>query len=81
MLPDRPKHQIAPKIRLAPARSGNRDGFIHLRLSFGLVRHRTGQQFRSMETVLGETAGAMLGRDLESLFQRAKDYKKEYGDS
>ncbi|KAL5760828.1 hypothetical protein ACOSQ2_019666 [Xanthoceras sorbifolium] len=67
MLPDRPKHQIAPKIRLAPARSGNRDGFIHLRLSFGLV--------------LGETAGAMLGRDLESLFQRAKDYKKEYGDS
>ncbi|KAL1809609.1 hypothetical protein ACET3Z_026599 [Daucus carota] len=31
--------------------------------------------------VLGESAGSMLGRDLESLIQRARDYKKEYNDS
>ncbi|KAJ0100101.1 hypothetical protein Patl1_21813 [Pistacia atlantica] len=31
--------------------------------------------------VLGDTAGSMLGRDLEALFQRAREYKKEYGDS
>uniref|UniRef100_A0A2N9GYD5 Clp R domain-containing protein n=1 Tax=Fagus sylvatica TaxID=28930 RepID=A0A2N9GYD5_FAGSY len=31
--------------------------------------------------VLGESAGSMLGRDLEALIQRARDYKKEYGDS
>ncbi|KAF3789886.1 hypothetical protein EJ110_NYTH17583 [Nymphaea thermarum] len=31
--------------------------------------------------VIGETAGSMLGRDLEALFQRAREYKKEYGDS
>ncbi|KAG2711028.1 hypothetical protein I3760_04G058300 [Carya illinoinensis] len=31
--------------------------------------------------VLGEPAGSMLGRDLEALVQRAREYKKEYGDS
>uniref|UniRef100_A0A803LSG5 Clp R domain-containing protein n=1 Tax=Chenopodium quinoa TaxID=63459 RepID=A0A803LSG5_CHEQI len=31
--------------------------------------------------VLGESAGSMLGRDLEALIQKARDYKKEYGDS
>ncbi|XVF16709.1 hypothetical protein REPUB_Repub10bG0055700 [Reevesia pubescens] len=31
--------------------------------------------------VLGESAGSMLGRDLEALLQRAREYKKEYGDS
>ncbi|KAK2997872.1 hypothetical protein RJ639_025069, partial [Escallonia herrerae] len=31
--------------------------------------------------VLGESAGSMLGRDLEALIQRARDYKKEYSDS
>ncbi|WCJ25633.1 Chaperone protein ClpB [Euphorbia peplus] len=31
--------------------------------------------------VLGESAGSMLGRDLEALIQRARDYKKEYNDS
>ncbi|KAK9061716.1 hypothetical protein SSX86_018899 [Deinandra increscens subsp. villosa] len=31
--------------------------------------------------VIGESAGSMLGRDLEGLMQRARDYKKEYGDS
>nr|CAD1822601.1 unnamed protein product [Ananas comosus var. bracteatus] len=31
--------------------------------------------------VLGESAGSMLGRDLEALIQRAREYKKEYGDS
>ncbi|KAK7843760.1 chaperone protein clpb3 [Quercus suber] len=31
--------------------------------------------------VLGESAGSMLGRDLEALIQRAREFKKEYGDS
>ncbi|OEL18881.1 Chaperone protein ClpB2, chloroplastic [Dichanthelium oligosanthes] len=31
--------------------------------------------------VLGEDPGSMLGRDLEALIQRARDFKKEYGDS
>lgn len=31
--------------------------------------------------VFGESAGAMLGRDLEALIQRAREYKKEYRDS
>lgn len=30
---------------------------------------------------MGESAGSMLGRDLEALIQRAREYKKEYGDS
>ncbi|KAL0647852.1 hypothetical protein Bca4012_046143 [Brassica carinata] len=31
--------------------------------------------------VYGEAAGSMLGRDLEGLFQRARQYKKDLGDS
>ncbi|KAG6741789.1 hypothetical protein POTOM_055068 [Populus tomentosa] len=31
--------------------------------------------------VLSDSAGSMLGRDLEALIQRAREYKKEYGDS
>lgn len=31
--------------------------------------------------VLSESAGSMLGRDLEALIQRAREFKKEYGDS
>jgi len=34
-----------------------------------------------MIQVLGEEPGSMLGRDLEALIQRARDFKKEYGDS
>jgi ATP-dependent Clp protease ATP-binding subunit ClpA len=37
--------------------------------------------FSSMIQVLGEEPGSMLGRDLEALIQRARDFKKEYGDS
>ena len=37
--------------------------------------------FVLVHQVLGESAGSMLGRDLEALIQRARDYKKEYGDS
>ncbi|CAN1322572.1 Chaperone protein ClpB3, chloroplastic [Linum perenne] len=31
--------------------------------------------------VLGESSGSMLGRDLEGLIQRAREFKKEYKDS
>ena len=30
---------------------------------------------------MGDSAGTMLGRDLEALIQRARDHKKDYGDS
>lgn len=30
---------------------------------------------------MGESAGSMLGRDLEALIQRGRDFRKEYGDS
>ncbi|KAE9449324.1 hypothetical protein C3L33_18771, partial [Rhododendron williamsianum] len=41
----------------------------------------TDQYIKRQPKVLGESAGSMLGRDLEALIQRARDYKKEYGDS
>ncbi|KAL5999262.1 Chaparone protein ClpB2 [Asimina triloba] len=31
--------------------------------------------------VLGETAGSMLGRDLEAVIQKSREHKREYGDS
>lgn len=31
--------------------------------------------------MLGDSSGSMLGRDFEALIHRARDYKKEYGDS
>lgn len=31
--------------------------------------------------MFGESVASMLGRDLEALVQRAREYKKEYGDS
>lgn len=34
-----------------------------------------------MHQVLGESAGSMLGRDLEGLLQRAREHKKGFGDS
>ncbi|KAM7280259.1 hypothetical protein ACFE04_007393 [Oxalis oulophora] len=39
------------------------------------------QAVLSSPEVHGETSGSMLGRDLEALIQRARDHKKEYGDS
>lgn len=41
----------------------------------------TARLFFLLSQVLGESAGSMLGRDLEALIQRAREYKKEYGDS
>ncbi|KAG0485474.1 hypothetical protein HPP92_009553 [Vanilla planifolia] len=41
----------------------------------------TNKYIQRQPKVLGESAGSMLGRDLESLIQRAREFKKEYGDS
>ncbi|XP_023523729.1 chaperone protein ClpB3, chloroplastic [Cucurbita pepo subsp. pepo] len=41
----------------------------------------TDQFIKRQPKVLGESAGSMLGRDLEALIQRAREFKKEYGDS
>ncbi|KAH7846794.1 hypothetical protein Vadar_018253 [Vaccinium darrowii] len=41
----------------------------------------TDQFIKRQPKVLGESAGSMSGRGLAALIQRAKDYKKEYGDS
>ncbi|KAI3737444.1 hypothetical protein L2E82_27447 [Cichorium intybus] len=38
----------------------------------------SGATSRERKQVIGESAGSMLGRDLEALMQRARDYKKEY---
>jgi ATP-dependent Clp protease ATP-binding subunit ClpB len=40
-----------------------------------------GTTFCSLIQVLSEDPGSMLGRDLEALIQRARNFKKEYGDS
>lgn len=41
----------------------------------------TDKYIQRQPKVLGESAGSMLGRDLEALIQRAREFKKEYGDS
>lgn len=44
------------------------------------MNHDTHRSLRKYQ-VLGESAGSMLGRDLEGLIQRAREYKKEFRDS
>ncbi|XP_077223501.1 chaperone protein ClpB3, chloroplastic-like isoform X2 [Tasmannia lanceolata] len=41
----------------------------------------TDKYIQRQPKVLGESSGSMLGRELEALIQRARDYMKEYGDS
>ncbi|KAF2539476.1 hypothetical protein F2Q68_00022730 [Brassica cretica] len=45
------------------------------------VLEATDKFIQRQPKVYGEAAGSMLGRDLESLFQRARQYKKDLGDS
>ncbi|KAI3767755.1 hypothetical protein L2E82_18140 [Cichorium intybus] len=41
----------------------------------------TNNYIQRQPKVISQSGGSMLGRDLEALMQRARDYKKEYGDS
>ncbi|KAL0735832.1 hypothetical protein Bca4012_012042 [Brassica carinata] len=45
------------------------------------VLEATDKFIQRQPKVYGEAAGSMLGRDLEGLFQRARQYKKDLGDS
>ncbi|KAJ0243563.1 Chaperone protein ClpB3 [Hirschfeldia incana] len=45
------------------------------------VLEATDKFIQRQPKVYGEAAGSMLGRDLEGLFQRARQYKKDLGDA
>ncbi|KAF8106198.1 hypothetical protein N665_0145s0015 [Sinapis alba] len=45
------------------------------------VLEATDKFIQRQPKVYGDAAGSMLGRDLEGLFQRARQYKKDLGDS
>ncbi|KAI3753312.1 hypothetical protein L2E82_25362 [Cichorium intybus] len=64
----------------ATSRSENRRIFSKAGVDNTRLLEATGNYVQRQPKVIGESAGSMLGRDLEDLMQRARDYKKEYGD-
>ncbi|XP_010936351.3 chaperone protein ClpB3, chloroplastic isoform X1 [Elaeis guineensis] len=80
------KHQIVETEHLMKALLEQRNGLARRIFSkAGIDNSRlldaTDKFIQRQPKVLGETAGSMLGRDLEALIQRAREFKKEYGDS
>ncbi|KAH0969016.1 hypothetical protein GBA52_029115 [Prunus armeniaca] len=80
------KHQIVETEHLMKALLEQKNGLARRIFSkAGIDNTRlleaTDKYIQRQPKVLGESAGSMLGRDLEALIQRARDYKKEYGDS
>ncbi|KAJ0973835.1 hypothetical protein J5N97_015800 [Dioscorea zingiberensis] len=80
------KHQIVETEHLMKALLEQKNGLARRIFSKAGVDNTrllesTDKYIQRQPKVLGETAGSMLGRDLEALIQRARDYKKEYGDS
>ncbi|KAK8586816.1 hypothetical protein V6N13_085836 [Hibiscus sabdariffa] len=80
------KHQIVETEHLMKALLGQKNGLARrIFLKAGVDNTRlleaTDKFIQRQPKVLGESAGSMLGRDLEALMQRAREYKKEYGDS
>ncbi|RWR77248.1 ClpA/B family [Cinnamomum micranthum f. kanehirae] len=80
------KHQIVETEHLMKALLEQKNGLARRIFSkAGIDNTRlleaTDKFIQRQPKVLGESAGSMLGRDLESLVQRAREYKKEYGDS
>ncbi|XP_008792748.1 chaperone protein ClpB3, chloroplastic isoform X2 [Phoenix dactylifera] len=80
------KHQIVETEHLMKALLEQKNGLARRIFSkAGIDNSRlldaTEKFIQRQPKVLGETAGSMLGRDLEALIQRAREYKKEYGDS
>ncbi|NP_001234143.2 heat shock protein [Solanum lycopersicum] len=80
------KHQIVETEHLMKALLEQKNGLARRIFSkTGVDNTRlleaTDKFIRQQPKVIGETAGSMLGRELEGLMQRAREYKKEYGDS
>ncbi|KAE8735839.1 Chaperone protein ClpB3 [Hibiscus syriacus] len=80
------KHQIVETEHLMKALLEQKNGLARrIFLKAGVDNTRlleaTDKFIQRQAKVLGESAGSMLGRDLEALMQRAREYKKEYGDS
>ncbi|KAL8211000.1 hypothetical protein R6Q57_005437 [Mikania cordata] len=80
------KHQIVETEHLMKALLEQKNGLARRIFSKAGVDNTrlleaTDKFIQRQPKVIGESAGSMLGRDLESLMQRARDYKKEYGDS
>uniref|UniRef100_A0ACD5W625 Uncharacterized protein n=1 Tax=Avena sativa TaxID=4498 RepID=A0ACD5W625_AVESA len=80
------KHQIVETEHLMKSLLEQRNGLARRIFSkAGIDNTRlleaTEKYIQRQPKVLGEDPGSMLGRDLEALIQRARDFKKEYGDS
>ncbi|XP_065855808.1 chaperone protein ClpB3, chloroplastic [Euphorbia lathyris] len=80
------KHQIVETEHLMKSLLEQKNGLarrIFLKVGVDNTRllEATDKFIQRQPKVLGESAGSMLGRDLEALIQRAREYKKEYNDS
>jgi ATP-dependent Clp protease ATP-binding subunit ClpB len=80
------KHQIVETEHLMKALLEQKNGlarriFSKVGVDNTRLLEATDKFIQRQPKVLGESAGSMLGRDLEALVQRAREYKKEYGDS
>ncbi|KAH7652401.1 ATP-dependent Clp protease ATP-binding subunit ClpB protein [Dioscorea alata] len=80
------KHQIVETEHLMKALLEQKNGLARRIFSKAGVDNTrlldaTDKYIQRQPKVLGENPGSMLGRDLEALIQRGRDYKKEYGDS
>ncbi|XP_050384433.1 chaperone protein ClpB3, chloroplastic isoform X2 [Argentina anserina] len=80
------KHQIVETEHLMKALLEQKNGlarriFAKIGVDNTRLLEATDKYIQRQPKVLGESVGSMLGRDLEALLQRARDYKKEYGDS
>ncbi|MFQ6647660.1 hypothetical protein Gotur_021283 [Gossypium turneri] len=80
------KHQIVETEHLMKALLEQKNGlarriFAKVGVDNTRLLEATDKFIQRQPKVLGESAGSMLGRDLEALIQRAREYKKDYGDS
>ncbi|KAL8124654.1 chaperone protein ClpB3, chloroplastic-like [Apium graveolens] len=80
------KHQIVETEHLMKALLEQKNGLARRIFSKAGVDNTrlldaTDKFIKRQPKVIGDSAGSMLGRDLEALLQRARDYKKEYNDS
>ncbi|KAL0381029.1 UNVERIFIED_CONTAM: Chaperone protein ClpB3, chloroplastic [Sesamum angustifolium] len=80
------KHQIVETEHLMKALLEQKNGLARRIFSKAGVDNTrlleaTDKYIQRQPKVIGESAGSMLGRDLEGLIQQAREYKKEFGDS
>ncbi|KAL5095839.1 hypothetical protein RYX36_000166 [Vicia faba] len=80
------KHQIVETEHLMKALLEQKNGlarriFSKVGVDNTQLLEATDKYIQRQPKIVGESAGSMLGRDLEALVQRASDFKKDYGDS